>query len=306
MECLYVIVCFLLIIVQIYSIIVLKKAKDNNYWNLFVGITIAGFISVILAYISLSSAALGLGDGILCLLVMAIGFIANTIMLIIGLIAKRKIQDDGIKLNKSFVLVSALAVGLYAIVLWVVPAVSHKIDTGKGEKVVLDYLDDKYGEGNYKVLNVYSEYTSNGITDKSVTGYYYEIKSSYMNNTFFVLVNDDDYKIRQDYFLPVYFSQKNNLSYELEYDNGFYKRLNENFENFDDYLIGIIEENHPQVVGEITRYDIYQIYGNYSYVDGSGSSAVTGYSWNFNIIPSDFGKIPTIEELSDRAYIYLK
>lgn len=305
MEGLYLFTCFIGVVVQIYSLVIVKKIKDKKYWNIFTGISIAGFISVVMAYIALESAALGLGDGILCLIVMAISFGANLIILIIGLTIKKRIQDDSIQLNKSFLLVSILVLVIHAIELWGVPALTHKMDTNKGKKIVIDYLEDKYGAGNYKVLNVYNEYTSNGIVEEDITGYYYEIKSSHMDNTFFVLVDNYDYSIWNDYFLPVYFSQKYNLSYELKYHEGFNEFLHNNFSNFENYLIEIIEENYPSDVGKITPSDIRRIYGSYIYT-GNGSSSVPGYSSNFDIIPSDFGRIPTIEEMADRAYMYLK
>ena len=86
MEGLYLFICLLCTVVQIYSLVIVNKSKDKKYWNLFTGISIAGFISIIMAYFALSNAALGLGDGILCLIVIAVSFALNIIMLISGFI----------------------------------------------------------------------------------------------------------------------------------------------------------------------------------------------------------------------------
>lgn len=300
MEGLYLFTCFIGIAVQVYSLVIVNKSKDNKYWNLFTGISIAGFISVILAYFALSNAALGLGDGILCLLVMAISFVLNMIMLITGLIIKKRTQDDGIRLNRAFLPVSIIFIVVNVIVLWVIPSITYSVHINMGEKIVIDYLNDKYGDGNYKVSNVYNEYTPEGMWDEHLSGYYYEIKSSHMSDTFFVLVDDREYHVEQDYFLPVYFSQKNNLSYELYY-HGNLEDLQHDFDNFDDYLIDNIEEKHPMDAGKIASYEVFSVYANYL-----DSESESGYSSNYNIIPDDFGRIPSIEELADRAYIYIK
>lgn len=300
MEWLYIFICIIGVVVQIYSLVVVKELKDKKYWNIFMGISIAGFISVIMAYIALRNKALGLGDGIMILMVMAIGFCANLLMLIIGLIVKKKKQNEDIRLDKSFLLVSALVLVIYAVALWGIPALSHKTNTDKGKKVVLDYLEDKYGDGNYKVLNVYNEYASDGMWDAHLSGYYYEIKCSHMDEAFFVLVENEGYRIEQDYFLPVYFSQKNNWIYKLYYHEGL-EDLQWNFDAFNNYLMTCIEEKYSMNEDKIKVYDVYEVYINY--ID---SDSETGYSSNFDIIPSNFGAIPTIEELADRAYIYLK
>ena len=51
--------------------------------------------------------------------------------------------------------------------------------------------------------------------DKYLSGYYYEIKSDYMEDTFIVSIDDNFNYINADYFLPVYYSQKYNLNYSL-------------------------------------------------------------------------------------------
>lgn len=104
-------------------------------------------------------------------------------------------------------------------------------------------MNNKYGNSNYKVVNVYKEYSNYGMWDKYLSGYYYEIKSDYMKDTFIVSIDDNFNYIDADYFLPVYYSQKNNLKYNLEYDD-WYTSVNYDFSEFDNYINKIINEQY--------------------------------------------------------------
>lgn len=48
-----------------------------------------------------------------------------------------------------------------------------------------------------------------------ISGYNYEIKSDYMENTFIIHISNESSYIFSDYFFPVYYSEKYNLEYEL-------------------------------------------------------------------------------------------
>lgn len=289
MEELFLILCVIQLCLEVFALVKLKCSKEEKYWNLFIGISIAGFISTILAYVAFEKEALGLGDALACLIVCGFSLVSNLIVLIIGMIVKRKIKDKSIKLGKRFFVVCLLVVAINAICLFVVPAIEYQVQTKKGEKFVVDYLDKKYGDGNFEIVNVYKMYENSGMWDKYLAGYYYEVKSDYIEATFIVTIDDSISYIEQDYFLPVYFSEKNNFEYKIGYVDGI-QDLDYNFTQFDEYVDEIIKTRYA-----IKKVDALDIYLNYV-ASGSSDSKVK-YSWNYYIVPSDNGKIPTIEEL---------
>lgn len=291
MEGLYILVCIIGLCVQIFSLIYLKTSKENKYWNLFIGISIANVISVFIAYGVFSDAALGLGNAVLCLLICGFSFFSNLIIFIIGLIVKKNIKDETINLNKSFLLVSVLVVLINVISLLVIPSIVYKIHINSGEKKIVNYLEEKYGDGNYKIVSVYKEYSTKGMWDEYVSGYYYEIESDYMKDTFVVLIDEKLNYIDEDYFLPVYFSQKNNLAYELSYSKSL-KELIFDFSAFDNYLLENVKKQFPTASDKVKPRDVYL-----NYVNAWSSVSGVEYSTNYYIVPNDNGKIPTIEEL---------
>ena len=169
-----------------------------------------------------------------------------------------------------------------------------------GEKKVVNYLNNKYGNSNYKVVNVYKEYSNYGMWDKYLSGYYYEIKSDYMKDTFIVSIDDNFNYIDADYFLPVYYSQKNNLKYNLEYDD-WYTSVNYDFSEFDNYINKIINEQYLIETEKIDASGIYKDYVNsWNNIDG------VKYNSNYYIVPVNNGRIPTIQELIDSLIKYNK
>ena len=96
-------VCALGVILQIVSIGKLKKSKDSKYWNLFVGTNAAIFISVVIAYLAfMEDETLDLGGALVCMFFSGLTILVNVIMLIIGLVQKKKVKYYYFKLNISF------------------------------------------------------------------------------------------------------------------------------------------------------------------------------------------------------------
>ena len=101
MQGLFFLFCIIEIIIQIVSIVKLKKTNDSKYWNIFIGITIASLISNALSYSVFANNALGLSDAISCLFICGFSFVFNIILLIVGLIVKKTIKNVSIKLNRT-------------------------------------------------------------------------------------------------------------------------------------------------------------------------------------------------------------
>lgn len=291
MEEVFFLVCIVELIIQIISVFKLKKLGDSKYWNIFIGITLASFISTIIAYSIFAINALDLSDAISALFVCGFSFISNVIILIVGLIFKKTLKTNSVKINKNSFFVSILVILLNIFVLFCLPLGKTNVTLNSGEKQVIDYLNNKYGNGNYKVINVYNEYSNSGMWDKNLSGYYYEIKSDYMNDTFIVNIDDNFNYIDADYFLPVYYSQKNNLKYNLEYDD-WSSLVDSDFSEFDNYINKILNDQYSV---ETDKIDISGIYRNY--VSSWNNNSGVEYNSNYYIVPVNNGKIPTIQEL---------
>ena len=286
---LFLIFCIIQIIIQIISVIKLKKSKKSKYFNLFIGINIANFISTIYAFYVFRKNILGLSDAIYCLLVCGFSFITNIVLLIIGLIVKKITKDNKIRINKNSFFIGIFILLLNIIIIFILPTIVNNISLKLDEKKVINYLNNKYGNSNYKVISIYKEYSHYGMWDKYLSGYYYKIKSDYMKDTFIIKV-DNNY-IEADYFLPVYFSQKYNLNYNLEYHD-WNNSLEYDFTDFNNYIKDLIKNKMLTLNKEVDPSVIYNDYiHSYSNIDG------VKYNSNYYIISSNNGKIPTIEEL---------
>lgn len=300
MQGLFFLVCIIEIVIQIVSIVKLKKSKDSKYWNIFIGITIASFISDALAYSVFANNALGLSDAIACLFICGFSFICNIILLIVSLIVKKTIKNVSIKLNRNSIFMGILIIVINSIILFVFPVITSNITLKSGERHVLSYLNDKYGNSNYRVVNVYKEYSNSGMWDKYLSGYYYEIKSDYMEDTFIVSIDDNFNYIDADYFLPVYYSQKYNFNYSLKYDD-WYTSVDYDFEEFDNYIKKIINEQYSMNSEKIDVSGIYSDYvHSWSNIDG------VEYNSNYYIVSANNGKIPTTQELINSLIKYNK
>ena len=300
MQGLFFLFCIIEIIIQIISIVKLKKTNDSKYWNIFIGITIASFISNALAYSVFANNALGLSDAIACLFVCGFSFVFNIILLIVGLIVKKTIKNVSIKLNRTSFFMLIIIVVINSTILFLLPIITSNITAKSGERHVISYLNNKYGNSNYRVINVYKEYSNSGMWDKYLSGFYYEIKSDYMEDTFIVSIDDNFNYIDADYFLPVYYSQIYNLNYSLQYDD-WYTSVDYDFEEFDNYIKKIISEQYPMNPEKIAISGIYSDYvHSWSNIDG------VEYNSNYYIVSANNGKIPTIQELIDSLIKYNK
>lgn len=109
-----------------------------------------------------------------------------------------------------------------------------------------------------------------------------------MDNTFIVRVNYN-FEISSDYFIPVYYSEKYNLPYELSFSNYQPTRINEDFKAFNKYIANRVIKKYSDVdeIEKLDTYDIVRhIYCNLPTKRASG-------------IPENYGKIPSIDELVD-------
>ncbi len=279
MNLLFLIISIVEIIIELGLLIKVKKNGLKKDWHNFLGINIAVLISDIIIYQLLANAAIGLGSAIGVVFVCGFTLIINILLLFIGFLMKRKIKKD----KKNYFLTGILVFIFNIVIMVSVPLLVSKITINKGKNYVTDYLNKKYGNANYEVVNVYKNYENYGMWDKYLSSYYYEIKSDYMDETFIVQIDESLEYITSDFFLPVYYSLKFNLKYNLEYDD-WSSDINYNFDEFNEYVKNNSENKNIEV--EYLYKDFVDSWNN-----------IDGVKYNENYINENFGEIPEFNEL---------
>lgn len=279
MNLLFLIISILEIIIELGLLIKVKKNGLKKDWHNFLGINIAVLISDIIIYQLLANTAIGLGSAIGALFVCGFTLIINILLLLIGFLMKRKIKKD----KKNYFLTGILVFIFNIVIMVSVPLLVSKITINKGKNYVTDYLNKKYGNANYEVVNVYKNYENYGMWDKYLSSYYYEIKSDYMDETFIVQIDESLEYITSDFFLPVYYSLKFNLKYNLEYDD-WSSDINYNFDEFNEYVKNNSENKNIEV--EYLYKDFVDSWNN-----------IDGVKYNENYLNENFGEIPEFNEL---------
>ena len=283
-------------IIQIFLLNRFIKRHIEKYWYEFLGITIVIFLSDILAYITFSyNSVTGLISyyGELVFICVSI-LCCNLILWISGWIIKNKTKQLNNENNKKIkrVPLSVIILICNFIIIFIAPTL---LKLNNDKMSIMSYLEQKYGDGNYKVVKIRKQYSKNEgfFTGYDVSGYNYEIKSDYMENTFIIHINNISSNIYSDYFLPVYYSEKYNLDYELyyEYDDRT-KETQYDFDELEEYIRNNITAKTDDFTTE--NFEIEDICRNYD----------VQYSSNYLIIPEDYGRIPSMDELIDLLIEY--
>lgn len=273
------------------------KRQVEKYWYEFLGITIIIFLSDILAYLTLANnLATGYSEMVfICISILC----CNMILWISGLIIKNKMKrlnNENDKKDKKIKRVPFSIIILICnfIIIFIAPTLL-KLNNDKIS--IMSYLEQKYGDGNYKVVKIRKQYrkADGFFTGYDVDGYNYEIKSDYMENIFIIHISNGSSYISSDYFLPVYYSEKYHLDYELyyEYDDRT-KETHYNFDKLEEYIRNNITAKTEDFATE--NFEIEDICRNYD----------VQYSTNSLIIPEDYGRIPSMDELIDLLIDYYK
>ena len=270
-------------IIQIFLLNRFIKKHVEKYWYEFLGITIIIFLSDILAYVTLAynfatgySEMVFICNSILC---------CNMILWISGLIIKNKtkrLNDENDKKIKR-VPFSIIILICNFIIIFIAPTL---LKLNNDRLSIMSYLEQKYGDGNYNVVKIRKQYrkADGFFTGYDVDGYNYEIKSDYMENTFIIHISNGSSYISSDYFLPVYYSEKYNLGYEIYYEyDDITKETHYNFDELEEYIRNNITAKTEDLVTE--NFEIEDI---------------------CETIPQDYGRIPSIDELIDLLIDYYK
>ena len=287
----YALIGIITLIVQIFALVRLKKEKVAKYWNLFIGVTGASLIFVGIAYAVFANNAVGLSGAVGCWILCGASLICNVILLIIGAVMKRSIKSQRIKLNKNVFITGSATLLLSVALILGLPAAISGANTNLEREKVISYLTDRYGDGDYEIVNTYVRYENVGMWDKTANGHIYEVKSNYMDEPFMVVTLKDSGGIDSDYFLPVYFSRQNNLSYKLGYSESS-NSLYCDFTRFNEYVEAVAQEEYGE---DLYSSDATEIYN--SYIASWNSETGIEYDENYYIVPENDGKIPSIDEV---------
>lgn len=225
MQGIFFLVCIIEIIIQIISIVKLKKMNDSKYWNIFIGITIASFISDALAYIVFASNdALDLGAALICMFICGFVYISNLILLLVGLIIKKNIKSKKININKSSIFIGSLVILLSVVLLTIIPTIYNKTSNNSMSNNVITYLNNKYGDNNFEIVNVENDYSYNGIVQKYHTGYEVTVSSPLLKKNFIIYTHGTNPRIVNDVserFIEDYYNEKTNEYLSQKYDLEF-------------------------------------------------------------------------------------
>ena len=178
-------------------------------------------------------------------------------------------------------------------IMVVYPNYIDKTKFDKGQEFVYAYLNQKYGESDYQIVEMSKKYRRGGLFDLLLDGYYFEISNEYVENTFVLHIDKSMEYVVSDFYLPVYYSEQLGLYYTLYRDDSR-KEIVPMFTELSRYLVKDIEEKYS--IGFLNPYmeNFYR-----DFVIPWKSEADKEYQWNYYIIADDYGRIPTLEEVEE-------
>lgn len=289
MKSIFFIFCIIEIIIQIVSIKKLKKFKNNKYWNTFVGITIASYISCPIAYSILIYEAADLGEGLLGLFICAFSFISNLILTIIGLINKKNIKNTSIKTTKRAFFVATLGIIINIIVIIIIPIINKTVTNKLIVNNVTNYLNNKYGDHQFEIYRIEKSYTYNGIIEADHTGYKVIILSPELKDYITLYIygtNPTKAEIIGEDFIQKYYDEIINKyllsKYNVEFD------------------IWVAEENISNTFGKIPTFD--ELISNNAI---SNTYIIAKKNSNYNYDDNIDGRINYLKDLSLDLINYL-
>ena len=296
------------IIIEIKLLINFKRdLTTQNYYKLFILAIVILVFSFLTFIININGNDLG-SFIVFGFLWMFFGTI-SLIIFIIGHNKKRKVnfeidsQTMGLK-NKAIFKYFMVLVVCNVTTLFLIPFGVTQYNVNVSRNYIYKYLNNKYGNGNFKVKGYHKKYHQDLFTSY-FDGYYFNIETDYMDKPFMVCTDGEVYSsVNEDYFLPVYYSLKYNFNYELEYDLLFRKFKN-NFMDFDEYLEKQARSFFSEDVKvSLHAYELYQGYVSRRYY--YNFKKMINYDLNYYIIDDHLGRIPTMDEIVDGFVAYYK
>lgn len=263
--------CIFLFVMQI--IYLVKSIKNSNYNNwsklFFTIISSAIFLIVSLLYVFNTPYSQG-WDPLLDVIFIVLAGIVFFIILIISIITaitknkKEKIKSTMQKEDKNSITKYALILSAIIICLLSIKLIPPILKMGVAKDEAIKYLEEKYGNGNYKIVKAETANVCDGCSMFSYeNGYEITVKSKYLDKNTIVTVSDGNFKVLHDDLLDNYFKEKYNTN------------------RLDDY---VTEYEIDKINSELKKHFNATIKFNDSYLDMEENKK--------------YGKLPTIEDLS--------
>lgn len=279
---------FLLFIIQNFLIIEGSTSNNSKYWStfksIFIGImAILPFSYMYMGYAINFSEKPDLGYALLTIFISILAFIVFFSQWIIGISfeksAKKKFSDispSTIK-SKSFnfkpFIITIILFVITIVISYSLSIFKETTTTNNIKTNTIQYLNKKYGNSNFDIINENDTYGYSGIVVKYLTGHSLLVKSNITNNIFEVKTNKDGTTFTDNF---IYCYYKNNL----ESEEGKKK----------------IENLHDKIKNESSSFNNYL--NNYVKVSIRIPSSFLTVSYIIdNVVPENYGKIPTIDEL---------
>lgn len=195
----YIVFNLIRIAMQIIMVSQLSNQDINKYskgWFRFLGITIAIFLTDLIAYLIYvygSHDGMDIGLALFFWIAVAGSFIGNLTMLIVGLAVKSK-KRRGVILNSKtiFTFIGTILITMITIAVVVVVALLSNPETNNIAKrnTVLNYLNEKYGQNSYNVMDIKNNYEMSSWT-YHYKGYKATVRSETTGSVYYVNVSSN-------------------------------------------------------------------------------------------------------------------
>lgn len=182
-----------LIILLIVKIKILRKELKENkkkLWPIYFSSLFAEVTSLLgVGFIQANLMGTRFDEFIIFIIISLACIVENIILLIVGIIffikQKKKIKNKSPK-EKNYIFlkifITFISVWIFSLLISYTPKLFKSELEKYIEDYVVEYMTKKYGDGNFKVLNIAKNY-SGGLWEPEVhSGYYVKIKNSYTNN----------------------------------------------------------------------------------------------------------------------------
>ena len=258
----------IIFILLIACLVKAKKFNDEKYFKIYNGIILGVFITTYLYRIGFEIVLgddLNLGFAVILNMFLYLVVFINLILLVIGVVFRKKIRNNDFYDNTSSkytFLKSLLSVILISILTLLINYIINNNGNSAIGKNAINYLNKKYGNHDYKVVEIKKEYGYNGFI-QHLDCYIVYIKSS-INSSLIHVEVDPNAEVSSDNLLYTYYGNLNTVN-----------NINEEVAKLQNYL-----NSYVDVELEIDSYD-------------------TPYDDIVTDIPLDYGKIPTRDELID-------
>lgn len=264
------------------------KCENKKYFSIFKSVFSAIMLSLPLYYMYIqfaidNNSESDLGDAILSIFGLIVTFIFFIIQWIIGLVVEKRIKKKNLesqnviekKLNIKAFFITVVSFILILGLSTFVPKLNNSMLNNNIETDTIMYLNNKYGDYGFTIIDVNENYGYNGIVQKYLTGYNITVNSSSINKNFEVRTGKEHTSFFDTFIYNYYESFLNSNDNKKKTDD-LLIRINTEIDKLDTYL---------------NRYNKVSIRKfNTSYLDNNKI-------FNSNLIPDDYGKIPSTDEL---------